>query len=65
LLEALDGLSVGIEGKRLLWKSLGAAGLPPPPASDYATLLRRAEEQRDRVEEMRLQAARAALATAS
>ena len=61
LLEALDALSVGIEGKRLLWKALAAAGLPAPPGSDYAALERRAEEQRARVEELRLQSARAAL----
>ena len=61
LLEALDALSVGIEGKRLLWKALAAAGLPNPPGSDYAVLERRAEEQRGVVEDMRLESARVAL----
>jgi hypothetical protein len=62
LLEALDTLSIGIEGKRLLWRALAAAGFPHPPGADYAALERRAEEQRGRVEEIRLEGARAALA---
>jgi hypothetical protein len=46
-----------------LWLALSAAaeGAPALRLVDYATLTRRAEEQRLRVEAMRLQAARRAL----
>jgi len=65
LLEALDALSIGIEGKRLLWKALAAAGLPGPPATAYTALEHRAQDQRGRVETMRLHAARTALGAGS
>jgi len=63
-LEELEVLSLGIEGKRMLWKVLGA------PASsdgrlvgfDFAGLERRAESQRHRLEPFRLELASAALA---
>lgn len=63
-LEELEVLSLGIEGKRMLWKVLGA------PASsdgrlvgfDFAGLERRAESQRHRLEPVRLELASAALA---
>lgn len=63
-LEAFDALAVGIEGKRALWRALAAAadGAPDLQGMDYARLTRRAEEQRERVEAVRLQAARTALA---
>jgi hypothetical protein len=62
LLEALEGLVLGITGKQLLWRSLATASevwsqLRGP---DYADLERRAAEQRDRVEEKRIAAAREA-----
>jgi hypothetical protein len=61
--EALEALSLGIEGKRLLWRALAAiardvGGLQ---SLDYAELERRAEDQRQRVEAFRLQAAKAVL----
>jgi len=65
LLEGLDALSVGIEGKRLLWRALATVGLANPPGTDYTTLERRAQEQRERVEDMRLHSARTALGTFS
>ncbi|MBY0523872.1 MAG: hypothetical protein K2R98_10770 [Gemmataceae bacterium] len=62
LLESLEGLSVGIEGKRLLWRSLATVSeqdrsLQGP---DYPRLERCAEEQRQRIEPRRLQAAKEA-----
>jgi hypothetical protein len=61
LLEVMDVISVGVEGKRLLWRSLAASGVAAPPGADYRALERRAEEQRERVEAVRLKAAKAAL----
>jgi hypothetical protein len=65
LLEILEAVSVGIEGKRLLWRSLAAAaeGAPALRGPDYGRLEQRAEEQRRRVEPVRLEAAKAALGT--
>src|SRR4051812_48935358 len=56
LLEILEALSLGIEGKRLLWRSLatGAETAPGLRATDYARLERLAEDQRRRVEVFRL-----------
>ncbi|HSF43371.1 MAG TPA: hypothetical protein VLT87_26460, partial [Thermoanaerobaculia bacterium] len=63
LLEALDALSLGIEGKKILWRALAAAAEDAPALQgvDYEGLTRRAEEQRRRVEALRLDAARRAL----
>jgi hypothetical protein len=62
LLEALEGLVLGISGKQLLWRSLATASQvwPQLRGLDYPTLERRAAEQRDRVEEKRIAAAREA-----
>lgn len=62
LFEAFEALSVGIEGKRLLWRALSAtehevAGLRGP---DYERLIERAEDQRKRVEDERLKTAKKA-----
>jgi hypothetical protein len=66
LLEVFDGLSIGIEGKRLLWRSLAAAAERTPAlgGTDYGRLERRAEEQRRCVETVRVEAAKAALGSA-
>jgi hypothetical protein len=63
LLEVCEAVSVGIEGKRLLWRALAAAAEATSRlrTTDYARLEKRAEEQRRRVEAVRLEAARAAL----
>jgi hypothetical protein len=63
LLESLETLALGIEGKRALWGALAAlteenAALS---ATNYARLTQRAEAQRSLVEAQRLSAARAAL----
>lgn len=62
LLEALDGLVLGITGKGLLWRALSAASqlTPQLKGPDYAALEQRAVDQRNRVEEKRLTAAREA-----
>ncbi|HKI01301.1 MAG TPA: hypothetical protein VKK31_04930 [Thermoanaerobaculia bacterium] len=63
LFESLEALSLGIEGKRSLWRALAAAAQDAPAlqVADYERLILRAEEQRGRVEERRLEAARKAL----
>ncbi|MGE5414288.1 MAG: hypothetical protein ACM3NW_08935, partial [Syntrophomonadaceae bacterium] len=61
-LEALEALALGIWGKRALWLALRAAG--PRDAgietADLGRLIHRAETQHERVEQLRLEAAREA-----
>jgi hypothetical protein len=66
-LEALEAVVLGIEGKRALWRALDAATAEGPwlRGVDYARLSQRAEEQRQRVEAVRLTAATTALRAAS
>ena len=58
----LEGLTIGITGKLELWRSLETldhdSGVPD---LDYTALATRAEDQRNRVEELRVRAAREAL----
>jgi hypothetical protein len=63
LLEALEAVSLGIEGKLGLWRALAAAseGAPPLQEFDYERLAQRAIDQRNRVEAERLKAAKRAL----
>jgi hypothetical protein len=63
LMEALEVLSLGIEGKRSMWRALAtvAEGADWLRVVDYERLIARAEEQRSRVEAERLKAAKAAL----
>jgi hypothetical protein len=67
LFEALEALSLGIEGKHGLWRALMAVAQDAPglQVADYERLARRAVEQRGQVEAMRLEAARKALAPGS
>jgi NAD(P)-dependent dehydrogenase (short-subunit alcohol dehydrogenase family) len=62
-LELLEALAIGIHGKRGLWHALQAAAVNEPAlrAIDYARLIERAEDQRRRVEDRRLEAATEAL----
>jgi hypothetical protein len=62
-LERLEVLSLGIEGKLGLWRALQAAANRDSRLSrlDYARLAKRAQDQRARVESLRLEAARWAL----
>ena len=63
LFESLEALSLGIEGKRSLWRALSAAAEDSPQLkiADYARLIQRAEDQRGRVETKRLELATSAL----
>jgi hypothetical protein len=63
LFEALEVLSLGIEGKHGLWRALATAAQDAPSlqVGDYERLAQRAIEQRGQVETMRLEAARKAL----
>ena len=60
LLHALEGLVLGITGKRALWAGLAVAAdaVPDLRELDYARLQKRAAEQYDRVEAERLKVAR-------
>jgi len=62
-LERLEALGIGIDGKSALWRALNAAVEVAPDLRgiDYEHLAQRAQEQRARVEILRLQAARLAL----
>jgi hypothetical protein len=60
LVLVLEGLIMGITGKQLLWRALGSANLPNVEAFDFKELQRRAEEQIERIESERIQAARRA-----
>ena len=64
LFESLEALSLGIEGKRSLWLALSTVAEVTPALRlvDYERLKQRAEEQRSRVEVVRLDTARTALA---
>jgi hypothetical protein len=58
----LEGLTMGITGKLELWRSLEALdGGADIRGIDFAALAARAEDQRDRVEDLRVRAAREAL----
>ena len=63
LFESLEALSLGIEGKRSLWIALTAAAEKTPSLGilDYERLKQRAQEQRDRVEKLRIETASEAL----
>jgi hypothetical protein len=63
LLESLEALSLGIEGKKSLWLALAAAAEISPQLRlvDYERLKQRAEEQRSRVELKRIEVAKVAL----
>lgn len=66
LLETLDALAGGIGGKLALWTALAAAAerVPELQLRDFERLASRAREQRERLEPMRLEAARVALCDA-
>jgi hypothetical protein len=58
LLESLEAVAIGIHGKWSLWHALKV--VPAATGPDYDKLIARAEEQRERTEAVRLDAARAA-----
>ena len=57
----LEGLYLGITGKLSLWRNLERAAGEHFASFDLPNLIARAEDQRSRVEELRLEAAAAAL----
>jgi hypothetical protein len=63
MLEALETLALGIQGKAALWRALAAASgrLPQVRQLDFAALEERARNQFQRVDTLRLKAAPAAL----
>ena len=56
----LEGLALGIEGKRCLWQSLQVTDEPRLSEFDFEALIERAARQRSDVEEHRLTAAQTA-----
>src|SRR5438874_5944346 len=62
LVLTLEGLIMGITGKKLLWRALAAANLPQLSGYDFKELERRAEQQIERTEAERIRAARQAFA---
>ena len=58
LLESLEAVAIGVHGKGSLWRALKV--VPAASGPDYDTLVRRADEQRERIEAVRLDAARQA-----
>jgi hypothetical protein len=64
LLESLELVALGIQGKLALWRALSAAAEVDPALRvvDYERLAGRAQDQWQRVEALRLEAAKAALA---
>ena len=63
LVLGLEGLIMGITGKQLLWRSLGAANLPKTEGFAFKELQRRAEEQIEWTEAERIRAAQQAFAS--
>ena len=61
-LEDLEILSLGIEGKRLLWRVLETLSNPALAGFDFPALAERAQGQRDRLEVRRSEAAAEAFA---
>src|SRR6476660_10623062 len=64
LVLTLEGLIMGVTGKKLLWVSLAAAKLPPLNTYNFEQLQRRAEQQIERIEAERISAVRQAFAGA-
>ena len=61
-LEALEAVCLGIQGKLALWRALQAVGpLPETAGLDLSGLQRRASDQFEHIDRLRLRAAQAAL----
>ena len=62
LLQAVEALALGITGKRLLWRALAAItpNFAALQGTDFGELEKRAQEQFERVETLRLEMAREA-----
>ena len=64
LVLTLEGLIMGVTGKKLMWASLAAAKLPRLSSYNFEQLQRRAEQQIERIEAERISAVREAFAGA-
>ena len=64
LVLTLEGLIMGITGKKLMWAALAAAKLTPLSSRNFEQLQRRAEQQVERIEAERTSAVRQAFAGA-
>jgi hypothetical protein len=62
LLQAVEGLALGITGKKLLWRSLAAIApnFPALQGTEFSELEKRAHDQFERVEALRIELAREA-----
>jgi hypothetical protein len=60
LVLTLEGLIMGITGKKLMWAALAAAKLPPLNTYNFERLQHRAEQQVERIETERIAAVRQA-----
>lgn len=63
--EALELLTIGIHGKRLLWRALGHSNIQEFRDIDFVALEQRATDQHDRVDAARLAASRRVIADVS
>ena|SRR5436190_1420087 len=63
LMLALEGLIMGITGKKFLWRALAATNLPKLEPFDFQNLQRRAEQQIELLEAERIRVARRAFAS--
>jgi hypothetical protein len=57
LVLTLEGLIMGVTGKKLIWRALAEANLPQLNGYDFEELQRRAEQQIERMDAERLRAA--------
>jgi hypothetical protein len=62
LVLTLEGLMMGVTGKRLMWRALAAAKLAQLKSYDFGELQRRAEQQIERIEAERIRAIQQAFA---
>jgi uncharacterized protein YjeT (DUF2065 family) len=65
LVLTLEGLIMGVTGKKLLWRTLATAKLPGLNGYNFEQLQRRAEQQVEQIETERISAARQAFAEAN
>ena len=64
LVLTLEGLIMGVTGKKLIWRALAAAKLPRLNSFNFEELQHRAEQQVERIEAERISAVRQAFAGA-
>jgi hypothetical protein len=64
LVLTLEGLIMGVTGKKLMWRSLAATKLPPLSTYNFEQLQHRAEQQIERLDAERIAAVRQAFAGA-